>query len=95
MFPKGIYQLSFKVNFILDQVSQSKLGTELGWVCPPLRNLQQEICCGWGGEKTRLGLVLQEGTFRGLRVTEQPKLQVPIQPRPFELLFCTNYIQCT
>lgn len=95
MFPKGIYQLSFMVNFILDQVSQSELGTELGWVCPPLINLQQEICRGWGGEKARLGLVLQEGTFRGLRVTEQPKLQAPIQPRPFELLFCTNYIQCT
>lgn len=37
VLPNGIYKTSFKVDFILDQVSQSELWTELGWVCLPQR----------------------------------------------------------
>lgn len=51
MLHNGIYQMSFKVDLILD-VDWSKLGIKLGWVSPPVEKFkitrEPAVGRGWG-----------------------------------------------
>lgn len=51
MLPDGIYQMSFKIDLILDH--QSELGIELGWISPPVEKVRitRETTVGGAGEE--------------------------------------------